>query len=97
MWCVGSVFGSTVSLFAKEFAKFGVETSFVSQTTWPSACRDPAEHEAAVRRNTDQPADRRVRHRGAGRHRAWRGALLTVDNTFCSPALQRPLALAPTW
>ncbi len=92
--CSRSVFGSTVSLFAKEFAKFGVETSFVSQT-------DLAEWRAAIQPNTkllfaetptnpltdvcDIAALADIAH-GAG-------ALLTVDNTFCSPALQRPLAL----
>ncbi|MBY0235670.1 MAG: PLP-dependent transferase, partial [Burkholderiaceae bacterium] len=40
--CSRSVFGSTINLFAKEFGKFGVETTFVSQT-------DPAEWQAAVR------------------------------------------------
>jgi O-succinylhomoserine sulfhydrylase len=30
--CSQSVFGSTITLFGREFAKFGVETSFVSQT-----------------------------------------------------------------
>ena len=30
--CSRSVFGSAMSLFAKEFGKFGVETTFVSQT-----------------------------------------------------------------
>ena len=43
--CSRSVFGSTISLFAKDFAKFGVETSFVSQT-------DLAEWRAAMRPNT---------------------------------------------
>jgi O-succinylhomoserine sulfhydrylase len=92
--CSRSVFGSTVSLFGKEFAKFGVETSFVSQT-------DLAEWRAAIKPSTrllfaetptnpltdvcDITALADIAH-GAG-------ALLTVDNTFCSPALQRPLAL----
>lgn len=92
--CSRSVFGSTISLFAKEFGKFGVETSFVSQT-------DLDEWRAALRPNTkllfaetptnpltevcDIAALADIAH-GAG-------ALLTVDNTFCSPALQRPLAL----
>ena len=92
--CSRSVFGSTISLFAKEFAKFGVETSFVSQT-------DLAEWRAAMRPSTkllfaetptnpltdvcDITALADIAH-GAG-------ALLTVDNTFCSPALQRPLSL----
>jgi O-succinylhomoserine sulfhydrylase len=92
--CSRSVFGSTVSLFAKEFAKFGVETSFVSQT-------DLADWRAAVKPSTkllfaetptnpltdvcDIAALADIAHQA--------GALLTVDNTFCSPALQRPLAL----
>ncbi|MCU0923005.1 MAG: O-succinylhomoserine sulfhydrylase [Burkholderiaceae bacterium] len=92
--CSRSVFGSTVSLFAKEFAKFGVETGFVAQA-------DLAEWRAAIKPSTkllfaetptnpltdvcDIAALADIAH-GAG-------ALLTVDNTFCSPALQRPLAL----
>ena len=92
--CSRSVFGSTVSLFAKEFGKFGIETTFVSQT-------DIAEWRAALRPTTkllfaetptnpltevcDITALADLAH-GAG-------ALLTVDNSFCSPALQRPLAL----
>ncbi len=92
--CSRSVFGSTISLFAKEFGKFGIDTSFVSQT-------DLAEWRAAIRPTTrllfaetptnpltdvcDIAALADIAHRA--------GALLTVDNTFCSPALQRPLAL----
>ncbi len=92
--CSRSVFGSTLSLFGKEFAKFGVETSFVSQT-------DLTEWRAALRLTTkllfaetptnpltdvcDIAALAEMAH-GAG-------ALLTVDNTYSSPALQRPLAL----
>ena len=92
--CSRSVFGSTLSLFGKEFAKFGVETSFVSQT-------DLAEWRAAIRPTTkllfaetptnpltevcDIVALADLAHQA--------GALLAVDNTFCSPALQRPLAL----
>jgi O-succinylhomoserine sulfhydrylase len=92
--CSRSVFGSTLSLFGKEFAKFGVETSFVSQT-------DMAEWRAAIRPTTkllfaetptnpltevcDIAALADLAHQS--------GALLTVDNTFCSPVLQRPLAL----
>ena len=43
--CSQSVFGSTIELFGREFAKFGVETSFVSQTdvaAWRAAVQ--AEH-----------------------------------------------------
>jgi O-succinylhomoserine sulfhydrylase len=92
--CSQSVFGSTLNLFGKEFAKFGVETSFVSQT-------DLSEWRAALRPTTkllfaetptnpltdvcDIAALADIAH-GAG-------ALLTVDNTYCSPALPRHLSL----
>jgi O-succinylhomoserine sulfhydrylase len=92
--CSRSVFGSTVSLFAKEFAKFGVETSFASQTDlreWRSALRPTtkllfAETPTNPLTEVCDIAALAEIARGAG-------ALLTVDNTFCSPALQRPLAL----
>ena len=89
--CSRSVFGSTMNLFGKEFAKFGVETSFVSQT-------DMAEWRAAVKTNTKllfaetptNPLTDVCDIRGLAdiAHKA--GALLAVDNCFCSPALQRP-------
>jgi O-succinylhomoserine sulfhydrylase len=92
--CSRSVFGSTLSLFAKEFGKFGIETSFVSQT-------DLAEWRAALRPTTrllfaETPTNPLtdvcdIRALAELAHEA--GAVLTVDNTFCSPALQRPLAL----
>ena len=90
--CSQSVFGSTVMLFGREFAKFGVETSFVSQT-------DVAAWRAAVRPSTkllfaESPTNPLtevcdIRALAAIAHEA--GALLAVDNCFCSPALQRPI------
>ena len=90
--CSRSMFGSTIALIGREFGKFGVETSFVSQT-------DVAEWKAALRPTTkllfaetptnpltevcDIAALADLAH-GAG-------ALLAVDNCFCSPALQRPI------
>ncbi len=92
--CSRSVFGSTTSLFAKEFGKFGVDTTFVAHT-------DIAQWRTAVRRGTkllfaETPTNPLtevcdIRALADLAHDA--GALLTVDNTFCSPALQRPLAL----
>ena len=92
--CSRSVFGSTINLFAKEFAKFGVETTFVSQT-------DPAEWQSALRPRTrllfaesptnplnevcDIAALADIAHAA--------GALLAVDNTYATPALQQPAAL----
>lgn len=92
--CSRSVFGSTLALFGKEFAKFGVQTSFVAQT-------EVAEWRAALRPNTrllfaETPTNPLtdvcdIRALADLAHEA--GALLAVDNTFCSPALQRPLTL----
>jgi O-succinylhomoserine sulfhydrylase len=91
--CSQSVFGSTIKLF-QDFSKFGIETSFVSQTAVD-------EWRAAVRPNTkllfaetpsnpltevcDIAALADIAHRA--------GAMLCVDNCFCTPALQRPIAL----
>lgn len=90
--CSVSVFGSTIMLFGREFAKFGIETSFVSQT-------DVGEWERAVRPNTKllfaesptnpltEVCDIAALSMIAKRAGAW----LAVDNCFCSPALQRPI------
>jgi O-succinylhomoserine sulfhydrylase len=90
--CSQSVFGSTVMLFGREFAKFGVETTFVSQT-------DVAEWRAAIRKNTrllfaESPTNPLtdvcdIRALADIAHDA--GAGLAVDNCFCTPALQRPI------
>lgn len=92
--CSRSMFGSTLNLFGKEFAKFGVETSFVSQT-------DVTEWRAAVRPSTkllfaETPTNPLtdvcdIQALADLAHNA--GALLAVDNCFCSPALQRPVEL----
>lgn len=89
--CSQSVFGSTLRLFAGEFAKFGVETTFVSQT-------DVAQWRSALRANTkllfaETPTNPLtdicdIAALAAVAHEA--GALLAVDNCFCTPALQRP-------
>ena len=92
--CSQSVFGATITLFGREFAKFGVETSFVSQT-------DLGDWRRAVRPNTkllfaETPSNPLtevcdIAALAAIAHDA--GALLAVDNCFCSPALQRPATL----
>ena len=92
--CSRSVFGSTVMLFSREFAKFGVETTFVSQT-------DLAEWRAAVKPNTrllfaespTNPLTEICDIRALAGVAKAAGALLAVDNCFCSPALQRPIEL----
>ncbi|WP_293761920.1 O-succinylhomoserine sulfhydrylase [uncultured Aquitalea sp.] len=89
-----SLFGSTTNLFSGLLAKFGVETSFVDAT-------DLAAWQAAVKPNTKvffletpsnpltEVADIAAVADIAHAH----GALLVVDNCFCSPALQQPIKL----
>lgn len=92
--CSRSVFGSTLNLFGKEFAKFGVETTFVSQT-------DVAEWRAALKPNTKllfaetptNPLTEVCDIRALADLAHGAGALLAVDNCFCTPALQRPTEL----
>ena len=92
--CSRSMFGSTIKLIGSDLAKFGVESSFVSQT-------DVAEWKAAVRPNTkllfaETPTNPLtevcdIRALADLAHNA--GALLAVDNCFATPALQRPMAM----
>jgi O-succinylhomoserine sulfhydrylase len=92
--CSRSVFGSTIKLIGTEFGKFGVQSTFVSQT-------DAAEWKAAIRPNTkllfaETPTNPLtdvcdIRALADIAHDA--GALLAVDNCFCTPALQRPAML----
>ena len=88
------LFGATQQLLGTIMPRFGVQTTFVSQT-------DVAAWEAAIRPETklffletpsnpltqiaDVPALVAVAHA--------RGILVAVDNCFCTPALQRPLDL----
>ena len=88
------VFGATVQLLGTILSKFGIETTYVDGP-------DPASWRAAMRRETkllfvetpsnpltevfDIAALANVAHE--------RGALLIVDNCFCTPALQQPLLL----
>jgi len=92
--CSNAVFGATVQLFGGIFARFGVETSFVSPTKI-------AEWERAVRPTTrlfflETPSNplTEISDIAALAAIAKRsGALLAVDNALCTPALQRPLDL----
>jgi O-succinylhomoserine sulfhydrylase len=89
-----SIFGATVQLFTTVLAKFGVETTFVENV-------DPRAWQRAMRPSTrllfletpsnpiTEVADIAALADVANRS----GALLAVDNCFCTPALQLPLAL----
>lgn len=93
--CSRSVFGSTINLFAKEFGKFGVETTFVSQTDvaeWRAAVR-PGKTKLFFAETPTNPLTEvcDIRALADLAHNA--GAILAVDNTYSTPALQRPTEL----
>ena len=92
--CSNAVFGATIQLFNNVLSRFGVETTYVSPTK-------AEEWQRAVRGNTrlfflETPSNpltevSDIAALSAIAKKA--GALLAVDNVFCTPALQRPLAL----
>jgi O-succinylhomoserine sulfhydrylase len=89
-----SLFGATVNLFNNIIKKFGVETTYVSAT-------DVTEWQAAVRPNTklfflETPSNPLTEISDIAAIAAIAkgcGALLAVDNCFCTPILQSPLKL----
>jgi O-succinylhomoserine sulfhydrylase len=90
--CSQSMFGSTIALFGREFAKFGVETTFVSQTDvgeWQRALRPTTKLLFAETPSNPLTGVSDIAALAAIAHDA--GALLAVDNCFCTPALQRPV------
>jgi O-succinylhomoserine sulfhydrylase len=91
--CSQSVFGSTIKLF-QDFKRFGVEASFVSQTdvdAWREAVTPQTKLLFAETPTNPLTEVCDIAALADIAHRA--GALLCVDNCFCSPALQRPMAL----
>ena len=92
--CSNAVFGATIQLFNTILGRFGVETTFVPTTqveAW----------EKAVRKNTrllfletpSNPLTEISDLAALSRVAKSAGALLAVDNVFCTPVLQKPLAL----
>ena len=91
--CSRDVFGTTINLFGKYLAKFGVEVSFVPLL-------DHASWREAIRPNTamlfmETPSNPLCEVADLAAMSALardNGCLLVVDNCFCTPALQRPLS-----
>ena len=89
-----SVFGATVQLFNNVLGKWGLETSYVSQT-------DLSAWRAAIKPNTklffvetpSNPLTEIADIAGLAEIAHANGILLVVDNCFCTPILQRPLEL----
>lgn len=92
--CSAGVFGATVQLLGNIMKRFGVDTTFVSGT-------DIARWQAAVTPKTrmlyvetpSNPLTEVYDVTALSDVAKKAGALLVVDNCFCSPALQQPLAL----
>ena len=91
--CSQSMFGSTMNLIGKEFARFGVQSTFVPQTdasAWQAAMR-PETRLLFAETPTNPLTDLcDIQALADIAHAA--GVLLAVDNCFASPALQRPAA-----
>jgi len=87
-----SIFGATQQLFGNILPKFGIDTDFIDGG-------DPAVFRAALKPNSrlifiETPSNPLtevfdIAALAQAAHAA--GALLAVDNCFCTPALQRPL------
>ena len=92
--CAAGVFGAAVQLFGTLLANFNVQATFVRGT-------DIAAWRAAIRPNTrmlfiespSNPLTEVFDIAALGSLARAHQAFLVVDNSFCSPALQRPLAL----
>ncbi len=89
-----SIFGSTTTLFEKTLPRFGIDTTFVDMTRledWQAAIR-PSSRILFLETPSNpltELADIAALAELAHAH----DCLLVVDNCFCTPALQQPLAL----
>ncbi len=89
-----SVFGATVTLFEKYFKRFGIQVDYVPLT-------DLAAWERAFKPNTkllfvespSNPLAELVDIAALAELAHAKAAWLVVDNCFCTPVLQKPLAL----
>ena len=92
--CSRAVFGSTVSLFEKYVAKFGVAVDFVDLTdlqAWKNAIK--AETRLLFVESPSNPLAEIADIQGLAEIAHANGALLAIDNSFCTPVLQRPIEL----
>ncbi|MBW8906690.1 MAG: O-succinylhomoserine sulfhydrylase [Betaproteobacteria bacterium] len=92
--CSNAVFGATIQLFTNILGRFGIETTFVSPTRvdeWRAAVR-PATRLLFLE-TPSNPLTEVSDIAALAEVAKQAGALLAVDNVFCTPALQRPLEL----
>ncbi len=89
-----SVFGSTISLFDKYFKRFGVEVDYPQLSdldSWAAACKPNTK--LFFVESPSNPLAELVDIAALAELAHASGALLAVDNCFCTPALQKPLTL----
>ncbi|SDT88320.1 O-succinylhomoserine sulfhydrylase [Geopseudomonas guangdongensis] len=89
-----SVFGSTISLFDKYFKRFGIEVDYpplADLDAWAAACKPSTK--LFIVESPSNPLAELVDIAALAEVAHARGALLAVDNCFCTPVLQQPLRL----
>ena len=92
--CSNAVFGATVQLLSGILSRFGVETTFVPPTEishWERAVRPTTKLLLVETPSNPMAAISDITALAGLARRS--GALLAVDNCFCTPILQRPLEL----
>jgi O-succinylhomoserine sulfhydrylase len=92
--CAAGVFGSTIQLLGTIMKRFGLETTFVAGTKveqWQAAITPRTRMLYVETPSNPLTEVYDIRALSALAHNS--AALLVVDNCFCSPALQQPLAL----
>jgi O-succinylhomoserine sulfhydrylase len=91
--CSYSVFGSTINLFKNILANFGIEFTFVdliNSQAWKDAIRSNTKLFFLETPSNPLTEVADIRALAELAHEC--GALLVVDNCFCTPVLQRPLS-----
>lgn len=89
-----SVFGSTISLFDKYFKRFGIQVDYPPLSdlaAWEAACKPNTK--LFFVESPSNPLAELVDIAALAEIAHAKGALLAVDNCFCTPALQQPLKL----
>ncbi len=89
-----SIFGTTNTLFNKYLPRFGIRTDFVDITDlegWRKALKP--ETRLLFVESPSNPKTEVADLRALSELAHENGSLLVVDNCFCSPALQQPIAL----
>jgi O-succinylhomoserine sulfhydrylase len=89
-----AIFGTTVVLFNNTLTRFGVDTTFVpltDLTVWEAAIKP--ETKLLFLESPSNPVTEIADIRALAELARANNCLLVVDNCFCTPALQQPLAL----